>query len=124
MAIRFSPSRFTLSSRRCQREAVGGNHEAASDDYFILKPKYSGFFATPLDLLLDHLNVNTIILTGIAGDMCVQFTANDAYMRNYQLLIPSDCVASNSTEKNERALHTMKEVLKANTSASSQIELH
>ncbi|MFC0559530.1 cysteine hydrolase family protein [Halalkalibacter alkalisediminis] len=108
----------------CLQEEVRGKPLAEmmkpdEDDYFILKPQYSGFFATPLDLLLTHLNVNSLILTGVTGDMCVQFTANDAYMRKYSLFIPSDCVASHTNEINQRALHTMKEVVKADISSSS-----
>lgn len=108
----------------CLEEDVRGRPLAEKmkpddDDYFILKPQYSGFFATPLDLLLAHLNVDTIILTGVTGDMCVQFTANDAYMRNYKLKIPSDCVASHTNAINQRALQTMQEVVKADISPSS-----
>ena len=51
------------------------------DDYFVLKPKHSGFFSTTLDILLDYLQAKMLILTGIAGNNCVLFTANDAYMR-------------------------------------------
>lgn len=38
------------------------------EDYFVLKPLHSGFFSTTLEVLLDHLQVNTLILTGVAGD--------------------------------------------------------
>lgn len=93
------------------------------DDYFILKPQYSAFFMTPLELLLDYLNVKSLIITGVAGNMCVHFTANDAYMRGYKLYIPSDCTASNSREENEEALHLMNRVLKADTSTSDQLDL-
>ncbi|WP_227937494.1 cysteine hydrolase family protein [Alkalihalobacillus deserti] len=108
----------------CLQEDVKGKPLAQmmkpdEDDYFILKPKYSGFFATPLDLLLAHLQVDTLILAGVTGDMCVQFTANDAYMRGYKLIIPSDCVASHTNEINQRALHCMKDVVKADISPSS-----
>src|SRR5215210_2987853 len=51
------------------------------DDYFVLKPKHSGFYSTTLDLLLTHLNVKNLILTGITADICILFTANDAYLR-------------------------------------------
>ena len=64
------------------------------DDYFVLKPKHSGFYATTLDLLLRYLQVTTVILTGLTGDICVLFTANDAYMRDFRLVVPADCVAS------------------------------
>ena len=69
------------------------------DDYFVLKPKHSGFFSTSLDLLLSYLQTKTVILTGIAANICVLFTANDAYMRQLDLIVPSDCVASNTTMK-------------------------
>ena len=50
-------------------------------DYFVLKPMHSGFYSTTLELLLRHLEAKTLILSGIAGNNCVLFTANDAYMR-------------------------------------------
>jgi nicotinamidase-related amidase len=66
------------------------------DDYFVLKPKHSGFYSTTLDLLLTHLNAKNLILTGIAGNNCVLFTANDAYMRDFKVFVPQDCVVSNT----------------------------
>ena len=66
-----------------------------ADDYFVLKPKHSGFFSTTLDTLLDYLGAKTLILTGVAGNICILFTANDAYMRDFHLVVPVDCVASN-----------------------------
>ena len=45
------------------------------DDYHVLKPQRSGFFATPLDVLLTSLGVSTLIMTGISADICVLFTA-------------------------------------------------
>jgi len=64
------------------------------EDYFVLKPKHSGFYSTTLDILLKHLQCKTLILTGVTTDICILFTANDAYMRDFNLVIPSDCVAS------------------------------
>jgi len=93
------------------------------DDYFIIKPKHSGFFSTTLDVLLNYLGVKTLILTGFAGDICVLFTANDAYMRDFHLAVPSDCIASNCPESNERAIRQMHRVLKANVTASTELDL-
>ncbi|HYN85093.1 MAG TPA: isochorismatase family cysteine hydrolase [Pyrinomonadaceae bacterium] len=93
------------------------------DDYFVLKPKHSGFFSTTLDILLDYLQVKTLILTGLTGDICVLFTANDAYMRDFHLVIPADCVASNDPEENEHALRKMAELLKADTTPSDRLDL-
>ncbi|WP_416151738.1 isochorismatase family cysteine hydrolase [Salipaludibacillus sp. HK11] len=97
--------------------------EPDDDDYFVLKPQYSAFYMTPLELLLDYLNVKSLIIAGIAGNMCVHFTANDAYMRHYNLYIPSDCTASNSKFENEQALHLMEQVLKAETIVSTDLDL-
>ena len=93
------------------------------DDYFVLKPKHSGFFSTTLETLLRYLGSRTLIITGIAGNFCVLFTANDAYMRDYDLIIPSDCTASNSAEENREALVLMRKFLKADTRPSSKLRL-
>ncbi|MBX3013370.1 MAG: cysteine hydrolase [Caldilineaceae bacterium] len=83
------------------------------DDYFILKPKHSAFFQTNLDLLLKDLGIKRLIMTGMAADICVIFTANDAYMRDFQVVVPADCVASESADDNEKVLGLMARVLKA-----------
>ena len=93
------------------------------DDYFVLKPKHSGFFSTTLDTLLEYLEAKTLILTGLTGDICVLFTANDAYMRDFNLVIPSDCVASSTKEHNEHAVELMARVLKADTTPSAELDL-
>jgi nicotinamidase-related amidase len=93
------------------------------DDYFVLKPKHSGFFSTTLDTLLEYLQARTLILTGLTGDICVLFTANDAYMRDFNLIIPSDCVASSNPEANEHALELMARVLKADTTPSTELDM-
>lgn len=94
-----------------------------SSDYFVLKPKHSGFFATTLDILLKYLEIDTLIITGIAANICVLFTANDAYMRDYQLHVPSDCVASESTENTRHSLQQIKTILKANIQPSTEMDL-
>lgn len=94
-----------------------------ADDYFVLKPKHSGFYSTTLDVLLDYLEVKTLIVTGIAGNNCVLFTANDAYMRDFHLIVPRDCIASNTEEDNRAAIEQMHKVLKANVVPSTELTL-
>ena len=91
------------------------------DDYFVLKPKHSGFHSTTLDVLLAHLGADTLIFTGIAGNFCVLFTAQDAYMRDFRLLVPRDCVASEEQRDNNYALQHMEKVCKADTRPSSGV---
>lgn len=92
-----------------------------ADDYFVLKPKQSGFFGTPLTMLLEYLKARTLILTGVAGDNCVLFTAHDAYLRNLQIIVPPDCIASETKHHNLRAIEQMRRVLKADTQLSKEI---
>ena len=92
-------------------------------DHFILKPKHSGFYCTGLDVLLEHLGARTLILTGIAGNICVLFTANDAHMRDYSLVVPADCVASQTAADNDFALRQMQLTLKADVRASTELNL-
>jgi nicotinamidase-related amidase len=93
------------------------------EDFFVLKPMHSGFYSTPLELLLRYLTVEALILTGMAGDYCVLFTANDAYMRNFTLYIPADCVASEQLEFNKEALNVMSRTLKAEIKPSTELDL-
>jgi len=93
------------------------------DDYFVLKPKNSGFFSTSLEILLKHLGAQTLILTGFTADNCILFTASDAHMRDYHLWIPGDCVASQNESENTRALDFMKRVLEADIRPSSEMDL-
>ncbi|MDR3638727.1 MAG: cysteine hydrolase [Isosphaeraceae bacterium] len=92
------------------------------EDYFVLKPKHSAFFSTTLDLLLEYLQVETVVLTGLAANICVLFTANDAYMRDFRLVVPRDAVASNTEEENLHALELMRTVLKADTRSSNDLD--
>jgi nicotinamidase-related amidase len=82
-------------------------------DFTILKPRHSAFYATPLDILLQQLHCERLIVTGIAADSCVLFSAMDAYLRGYSLWIPADCVAAESPDARDKALEQMARVLKA-----------
>ena len=93
------------------------------DDYFVLKPIHSRFFASTVETLLRYLGARRLIITGIAGNFCVLFTANDAYMRDYELIVPQDCTISNTSKENREALTLIKDYLKADTRPSSRITL-
>jgi nicotinamidase-related amidase len=121
-------SDFRSLVEHCVDDPVPGREVARllrpdEEDYFVLKPKNSAFFGTTLDTLLQSLGTNTVILTGIAGDNCVLFSANDAYLRDYRLFIPCDCVASNSKEENDAALRLMSKVVKADVTPSTELDL-
>jgi nicotinamidase-related amidase len=120
-------SDFRSLLEHCLKDEVRGKPIAEllkpdEEDYFVLKPKHSGFHSTTLDVLLAHLGAETLILTGVAANFCVLFTAQDAYMRDFKLLIPRDCVASESEADDRYALEHMAKVLKADIGPSSGID--
>ena len=94
-----------------------------AEDYFVVKPKHSGFFATPLDTLLTYLRARTLILAGIGTELCVLFTANDAYMRDYHLIVPSDCVTAIDPIEGDLALGRMVKLLQADVRPSPNFAL-
>lgn len=91
------------------------------DDYFVLKPKHSAFFGTPLEMLLEYLGVERIVLAGFAGDICVLSTAHDAFLRDIEIVVASDCTASETTAANREALAYMRTHLKATVRPSARV---
>jgi len=91
------------------------------DDYFVLKPQHSGFYSTTLDLMLKHLGAHVLVLAGFAANLCLVFTANDAHMRGYRVVAPSDCTAANSPALTRGALDHMKSALSADIRPSSRL---
>jgi nicotinamidase-related amidase len=108
-------------SRSSPGRRVSQRLKPTSRDYFVLKPKHSGFFDTTLDTLLETLRIRRVIVTGIAGNICVLFTANDAYMRDLKLFAPADCIVSNTATDNDHALRQIATVLKGNITDSQRL---
>jgi nicotinamidase-related amidase len=92
------------------------------EDYFVLKAKHSGFYHTQLDLLIAYLKVRTVVLAGFATDMCVLFTASDAYLRDLDIIVPPDCSAAETTENHQGALDHMSRVLHVKAIPSTEID--
>jgi nicotinamidase-related amidase len=120
-------SDFRAQLRHCLDEPVRGRPIAEllrphESDYFVLKPKHSAFYSTALDLLLRHLETRTLVIAGMAAESCVLFTANDAYLRDYRIVVPSDCVASATPGDIERALEQMQKTVKADVKSSREID--
>jgi len=109
--------------RRCSRMrgapgAVARTLRPLAGDCTLLKPRHSAFHGTALDLLLRQLACKRLIVTGLATDSCVLFTAMDAYLRGYELWVPEDCTAAETADDHRAALAQMNRVLKAHTRAA------
>jgi nicotinamidase-related amidase len=92
-------------------------------DYLVLKSTLSGFFQTPLETMLRSGGAKTLVLAGFATDNCVLFTAADAYMRDFTVVLATDCLAAQSTGEHRAALKRMKTLLKAGTATSTDVKL-
>jgi nicotinamidase-related amidase len=92
-------------------------------DFFVIKPRFSGFYASNLQVLLPKLGVDRLILTGVAADICVLFTAADAYMREYGLWTPEDAVASDDPKRAAWALEIMRNSMGARTETTQNLTL-
>jgi nicotinamidase-related amidase len=94
-----------------------------SNDYFVLKPLHSAFYMTPLEVLLKHLQVETLILTGLTSNSCITVTAHDANMRGYDIYIPPDCSCARNAEEHTQALRQLEATAGANLRRSTALKL-
>jgi nicotinamidase-related amidase len=92
-----------------------------SEDYFVLKPMHSAFYMTPLEVLLQHLQVETLILTGLTSNSCITVTAHDANMRGFDIYIPPDCACARNAEEHNQALRQLKAMAGADLRRSSSL---
>ncbi|MGH6612227.1 MAG: isochorismatase family cysteine hydrolase, partial [Burkholderiaceae bacterium] len=121
-------SDFRQLVQRCLHDGVRGEPVARllapdDEDYFVLKPANSAFYATPLEKLLKLMGVKTLVLTGVASHQCILFTAVDAYVRDYRLIVPRDCVAAPDKKDSDLAVRYFKSELKADVRSSARIRL-
>jgi nicotinamidase-related amidase len=110
----------------CLREGCAGREivrrlAPRKNDYFVIKPQVSGFYATNLQVLLPKLGVTRLALTGVAADICVLFTAADAHMRAYELWTPADAVASGDPQRTQWALDVMRHSLGADIRPTTEL---
>lgn len=93
------------------------------DDLLVLKPKHSIFYATPLDELLQERNARSLIMVGLSTHSCILVSVSDAYMRDYRILVPRDCVAGQNEREHCATLKLMESNFKVDTRASSELDL-
>lgn len=120
-------SDFRATVAACTRPNLAGRAVAErlrpmDGDYFVLKPQHSGFYATPLELLLQHLHVHTLVLAGFATNICVVFTANDAHMRGHHLVVPRDAVGANTPALTRTALEHVRVALGGKTPLARTVD--
>jgi nicotinamidase-related amidase len=124
-----NPGRWRSDAAALLREAMAPDSQGrrivqtvgpTSEDYFILKPRHSAFYATPLELVLQSLQAEKLILTGVSGHQCVLFTANDAHVRQFELIVPSDCIGAPEAAQTRLALTYFRDVLGARVASAAK----
>jgi nicotinamidase-related amidase len=93
------------------------------EDYFVLKPMHSAFYQTALDVLLRYFEASSLILCGISTNSCVMCTGHDAKMRDFELIVASDCCAAPSVSDHRTALKHLSETAGARVAPSMAIRL-
>lgn len=76
-------------------------------EFIVTKRRYSGFFATDLEILLKGLQIETVILMGALTNVCVHYTALDAHQRDYYFHVLEDCCIGSDWEAHDAALKAM-----------------
>lgn len=87
--------------------------EPQKGDVVLPKRTYSSFYETGLDLLLRQNGVNTVIITGQHTHICVRHTSADAFIHNYEIIIPADAVESFTQKMHEEGLEYLRMCYKA-----------
>jgi nicotinamidase-related amidase len=111
---------FTASRDDLVRQALDGERPdlvkpiVPDDDIrFLQKVRHSAFYATSLAYLLNQLDTKRVILTGQVTEQCILYTALDAYVRHFGMIVPQDAVAHIDAELGKAALRMMKENMRA-----------
>ena len=101
---------------------VPAEFKPQAGDYTIVKPRFSAFFQTELDLILRRLGVTTVILTGTTTPNCIRTTCYDGISMDYNILIIEDCCSSNTEEIQRVNMEDMARVGAVITSAEEFLQ--
>ncbi|WP_197380112.1 cysteine hydrolase family protein [Mycolicibacterium mengxianglii] len=85
----------------------------ADDSKMLMKVRHSAFYATPLGYLLTQLGTSTVILAGQVTEQCILYSALDAYVRHFDVVIPKDCVAHIDANLGKASLELMERNMRA-----------
>ncbi len=102
-------------------EVIPQLHLDENIDYVVPKRRYSGFFHTDLDLLLNELGISTVVMCGLHTHMCVRHTTADAFQLGYEIIVNKDGVNAFTKEDHENGLDFLKNVYGAKILSDSEI---
>jgi ureidoacrylate peracid hydrolase len=77
------------------------------DEVIVTKHRYGAFESSDLDLVLRSQGIRTVIMTGVATNVCVETTARQAFLRDYYVVFLNDCTATYSQAEHDATLHNI-----------------
>jgi nicotinamidase-related amidase len=86
---------------------------------FLWKPRHSAFYETSLNYLLREQGIDRVVITGQVTEQCVLYTALDAYIRHFDIVVPSDAVVPVYPHLADASLELMRRNMQAETPATS-----
>lgn len=93
------------------------------EDYVITKRRYSAFVGTDLDLILRDNRIERVFLTGTKTNVCIRATATDAFERNYHVVVPRECVATDKQHLHDANLEDIDKYMGRVVSVDAALEL-
>jgi len=118
---------WNSSSAELLEAALQGRHPELveplcppQDASFVIKARHSIFYETPFEYLLRQLGVARILLCGQVTEQCILYSALDAYVRDFEVAIPSDAVAHIDRELADAALRMMRENMDADVAPAGE----
>jgi ureidoacrylate peracid hydrolase len=77
-------------------------------DPVVTKHSYNGFHGTDLHAVLQQLGVRTLVLTGVATNVCVDSTLREGFFLGYHIVVVEDCVGSGNRAGHDGTLTTVR----------------
>jgi len=121
---------WNSSAQELAEAAIDGRHPElvepvlpAEQHSFVIKARHSIFYETPLEYLLDQMGIDRLVLAGQVTEQCILYSALDAYVRHFRVVVPTDAVAAIYDHLAEAALEMMERNLSAELCAASECAL-
>jgi nicotinamidase-related amidase len=118
------------SSEKLRRRALEGRRPELVEPVlppegssFVIKARHSIFYGTPLEYVLDQMEVSRLVLSGQATEQCILYSALDAYVRHFEVAVPPDAVAHIHRHLAEAALEMMERNMSADLARSADCTL-
>jgi nicotinamidase-related amidase len=119
---------WNSSSEELARSALDGVHRELVEpvlpregDSFVVKARHSTFYETPLEYLLDQMGIGRLVFAGQVTEQCILYSALDAYVRHFDVVIATDAVAAIYDDLGDAALKMMERNMSAELVESAEV---